>query len=428
MKKTEANEKIKGKKIKLKEEKSQLDQTNKNLYKELKAKNLFQTSEVIVLTVITCVLGITIGCILGYNLKKTEKISYSEDLEEFIKNYNYIVENNIADVSGTDLIKGAIEGMLSTFEDDYSYVIDENEQENFNIKLDGEYEGVGVEIVTTTDNKVYIYSVFESSPADKAGLKVGDEILTVDGKEMADSTEIANYIKQSEKASFDMKVLRGEEEIEVTLTREKVTINSVSSKMIEKNNQKIGYIYMSIFSASSYRQFKEKLESLEQEGMDSLIIDVRYNNGGHLTTATSILALFLDSNNIIYQTDKDGKIEKFYSSGKETKQYPIVVLQNESSASASEMLAAALKEQYGAIIVGKNSFGKGTVQELITLSDGTEYKFTTKKWLTPKGNWINQVGVSVDHEVDLTDAYFENPIDENDTQLQKALEVLTEGK
>lgn len=409
--------------------KTELDHKNNDLYKEVKSKNLFQTSEVIILTLITCVIGIIMGCLVGYNLKKTDHRIYSKDLEEFIKNYNYIVENNIADVSGTDLIKGAIEGMLSTFEDDYSYVIDEEEQENFNIKLQGEYEGVGIEIISTTDNNTYIYSVFESSPADKAGLKVGDKILKVDNLDMdgKNSTDISDYIKKSEKDNFDMVVERDGEEIEVNLKREKVVINSVTSKIIEKDDKKIGYIYMSIFSATSAKQFKTKLEELEKEEIDSLIIDVRYNNGGHLTTATSILSLFLDKTNIIYQTEKDGKIEKFYSSGTETKKYPIVVLQNEISASASEMLSATLKEQYGAKIVGKNSYGKGTVQELITLSDGTEYKFTTKKWLTPKGNWIHEKGVEVDYEVELDQNYFANPKDELDTQLNKALEILTEG-
>lgn len=396
--------------------------------RENKKNNLFELKEVTILILITCIIGIIMGILVGYQLKKTNSNNLSGDLEEFIKNYNYIVENNIADVSSTDLIKGAIEGMLSTFEDDYSYVIDDDEQENFNIKLNGEYEGVGIEIVTTTDGNTYIYNVFEDSPADKAELKPGDQIIRLDGEsvEGKTSSDIANYVKESEESTFSITVLRDDEELTKEVTRTKVTINSVASKIIEKDNKKIGYIYLSIFSASSYNQFKTKLEELENDGIDSLIIDVRYNNGGHLSTAVNILSLFLDSENIIYQTDKDGVIEKFYSSGKETKKYPIVVIQNESSASASELLSATLKEQYGATIVGKTSYGKGTVQELITLSDGTEYKFTTKKWLTPKGNWIHKTGVEPDYEVDLSEDYFNDPTDENDTQLQKAIEVLIE--
>lgn len=393
-----------------------------------KNTNLFELKEVAVLLVVTCIIGIIMGASVGYQVKKIDKKVLSSPLEEFVENYEYILNNNIADVSSTDLVKGAIEGMLSTFEDDYSYVISDSDQENFDIRLNGEYEGVGVEVVTTTDGKTYIYTIFENSPADKAGLEPGDQILKIDEEslENRDSTFVANYVKTSGKSTFTMTILRDEEELTKEVTREKVTINSVVSKTLEKEDKKIGYLYLNIFSASSYKQFKEKLEELEKENIDSLIIDVRYNTGGHLTTASNIVSLFLDSSNIIYQTDKDDHVEKFYSSGKETKKYPIVILQNSASASASELLAAALKEQYGAKVVGTTSFGKGTVQELITLSDGTEYKFTTKKWLTPKGNWIHKKGVEPDYEVDLEEKYFENPTDENDTQLQKAMEILTE--
>ncbi len=394
--------------------------------KQKKENNLFELKEVTVLLVITCMIGIIMGASVGYRVKKVDKSITSPVIEEFIDQYNYILQNNIADVSPTDLMKGAIEGMLSTFEDDYSYVISDEEQENFNIRLNGEYEGVGIEVVTTTDDKIYVYNVFANSPADQAGLAPGDQIIKMDGENLEgkDSTYVANYVKNSEKNSFSITVLRNGEELVKEVVRQKVIIDSVHSKIIEKESQKIGYIYLSIFSSSSYQQFKEKLKKLEEEKIDSLIIDVRYNNGGHLVTAANILSLFLDASHIIYQTDKDGKIEKFYSSGTETKKYPIVVLQNDASASASELLSAALKEQYGAKVVGNTSFGKGTIQELITLSDGTEYKFTTKKWLTPKGNWIHKKGVTPDEEVDLGEVYFENPTDENDVQLQKAIEVL----
>lgn len=394
--------------------------------KQKKENNLFELKEVTVLLVITCMIGIIMGASVGYRVKKVDKSITSPVIEEFIDQYNYILQNNIADVSPTDLMKGAIEGMLSTFEDDYSYVISDEEQESFNIRLNGEYEGVGIEVVTTTDDKIYVYNVFANSPADQAGLAPGDQIIKMDGENLEgkDSTYVANYVKNSEKNSFSITVLRNGEELVKEVVRQKVIIDSAHSKIIEKESQKIGYIYLSIFSSSSYQQFKEKLKKLEEEKIDSLIIDVRYNNGGHLVTAANILSLFLDASNIIYQTDKDGKIEKFYSSGTETKKYPIVVLQNDASASASELLSAALKEQYGAKVVGNTSFGKGTIQELITLSDGTEYKFTTKKWLTPKGNWIHKKGVTPDEEVDLGEVYFENPTDENDVQLQKAIEVL----
>ncbi len=427
--KKEKKKEEKGKKKEAILEEKKVEKRKKKKVKKIeKETNLFELKEVVVLLIVTCLIGIVMGASVGYQVKKVDKKTLSSDLEEFVENYEYILKNTITDVSSTDLIKGAIEGMLSTFEDDYSYVISDSDQENFDIRLNGEYEGVGVEVVTTTDGKTYIYTIFEGSPADKAGLKPGDQILKIDEEnlENRDSTFVANYVKTSGKSTFTLTILRDDKEMTKEVTREKVTINSVTSKIIEKENKKIGYLYLNIFSSASYKQFKEKLEKLEEEKIDSLIIDVRYNTGGHLTTASNIVSLFLDSSNIIYQTEKEDQIEKFYSSGKETKKYPVVVLQNSASASASELLSAALKEQYGAKVVGTVSFGKGTVQELITLSDGTEYKFTTKKWLTPKGNWIHKKGVEPDYEVDLEEKYFENPTDENDTQLQKAIEVLTE--
>ena len=136
-----------------------------------------------------------------------------------------------------------------------------------------------------------------------------------------------------------------------------------------------------------------------------------------------MISLFLDSSHIIYQTDDGGKIEKFYSTGKETKKYKIIILANNNSASASEIMMGALKEEYGATIVGETSYGKGSVQELRTLSNGSQYKITIKKWLTPKGNCIDNIGIKPDYEIKLSDEYYENPTKENDNQLNKALEL-----
>ena len=399
----------------------------KKLENKVAKETGFETKEVIMITIITFIVSIIMGCALGFNLNKNKNADLDSDVKEFLRQYNYIKENNIDGIESPELIKGAIEGMLNLIEDDYSYVIDEEEQENFNIRLNGEYEGIGIEIIGTTDSSIYIYSVFDDSPADKAGLKVGDIITKVDGESMEKktTTEVANYIKKDKKDTFDITYKRDDKEETVTIKRDIVTINAVASEIYKENNKKIGYIYIDIFSNSAYKQFKQQLEDMEDE-IDSLIIDVRYNNGGHLSTAQNILSLFLDSSNITYQTEKDDKISKFYSTGKETKAYPIVVIQNSSSASASEMLSAGLKESYGAKIVGEKSYGKGTIQELITLSDGTEYKFTTKKWLTPKGNWIHKNGVEVYYEVSLPEDYFNNPTEEKDTQLQKAIDVLSE--
>lgn len=394
--------------------------------KKIETKNSFSTTEVIVLVVISVIVSLAIGSIITSKLTKNKSINNDKELEKFVDTYNDIIDNYYMDVDKKDLLNNAVKGMLESLEDEYSYLIDEDESDSFDIQLDGEYEGIGIEIISLTTGEVYINDVFEGSPADEAGLKIGDEIKKIDEMECTNVTvnDISDYIRKGNKSEFTVIVERDSKEKEIKIKRKKVTIKAVTSKTFEKDDKKIGYIYIEIFSNIAYKQFNEELEKLEKEKIDSLIIDVRDNTGGHLSTAVNIISLFLDSNHIIYQTDTKGKIEKFYSKGKETKKYPIVILQNSNSASASEMLSAALKEEYGATVIGEKSYGKGTVQELIDLSNDVEYKITTKKWLTPKGIWINKKGVSVDIEISLNDEYYENPSNETDNQLQKALEEI----
>ena len=393
---------------------------------KIEAKNSFNTVEVVILVFISVVVSLAIGSIVTTKMNKDKIVNNDKELEKFITTYNDIMDNYYKDIDKKELLNSAVKGMLESLEDDYSYLIDEDESDSFNIELEGEYEGIGIEIVGLATGEVYINDVFEGSPADKGGLKVGDRIKKIDNVEFTAETvnEISDYIRKGNKSEFIIIVERDSKEKEIKIKREKVTIKAVTSKTFKKDDKKIGYIYIDIFSNIAYKQFAEELEKLEKENIDSLIIDVRDNTGGHLSTAVNIISLFLDSKHIIYQTDTKGKIEKFYSKGKETKKYPIVILQNSNSASASEMLSAALKEEYGATVIGEKSYGKGTVQELINLSDDVEYKITTKKWLTPKGNWINEKGVSVDIEVSLNEEYYKNPSDETDNQLQKALEEI----
>ena len=175
---------------------------------------------------------------------------------------------------------------------------------------------------------------------------------------------------------------------------------------------------MSIFAANTYNQFKENLESLEKQGIDSLIVDLRDNSGGELNTATNIISLFMNKEKVIYQIeDKNGNVEKTYSKGKKDKTYPIVVLVNNNTASASEVLTAALKDNLNAKIVGEKTFGKGTVQTVMNTSTGEQYKLTTKKWLTPNGEWINEKGIEPDVEVKISK--------DKDNQLDEAIKCLT---
>lgn len=390
----------------------------------------FKLSEVIVLIIITLIIGFIIGLSLfKVALEKKDNIainSNDKELKKFVDNYNYIVNNYYGDLDKKELIDNAISGMIESIDDPYTTYIDEESSNTFSTTLEGSFEGIGVEIVNDSDKNIVVYSVIKGSPAEKAGVEPLDIIKSINGKSLEgiETSEFVSIVKTSENPVITLEIKRKEETITKEIKREKVTITSVESEIIEKQDKKIGYMYISIFANNTYSQFKKQLEELENKGIDSLIIDVRSNTGGHLTAVENILSLFLDSSHIIYQTEDKNGIEKTYSKGSTTKQYKVVVLTNESSASASEILAATMKEEYGATLVGKHTYGKGTVQELKTLPDGEQYKFTTKKWLTPKGNWINGTGVEVDVEVEFNKDYYENPTHDNDKQLQEAINTI----
>ena len=275
---------------------------------------------------------------------------------------------------------------------------------------------------------IVVSRVFENSSAAEAGIQAGDIIKKVDDKDLTNkaTSEFSDYTKSKKDGTFEVVYVHNGEEKTAKLERNIIIIQSVSSEIIEQNNHKMGYIKIDIFSATTYSQFKKALEKLEKEKVEGIVIDVRDNTGGHLTVVSDMLSLFFDKKHVIYQIEDKDKKTKYYSTGSETKDYPIVVLQNEASASASELFTAALQEEYGAKVVGTKSYGKGTVQELNTLQDGTQYKFTTKKWLTPKGNWIHEKGITPDITVELNDNYLENPTRENDNQFQEAFSTLEE--
>lgn len=388
-------------------------------------KKNFNSKEVVFLLIVTCLISLALGNAMNIR-NETKEETNDEYLEEFEKNYQFIVENYYDEVDKSKLIKSAIEAMANSLGDDYSVAITDDISNSFNIRLTGSYSGIGIEIVNDQLYNIYISEVFENSPAAEAGLQVMDMILSIDDLDLKNkkTMELTNYIKEHNKDTYTLKIKRGEEEKNIEIKKKQIELKSVNYEIKKVEGKKIGYIYISVFASNTSSQFKQAIEYLEKEKMDSLIIDVRNNTGGHLTSVVDMLSNLLDSTKVIYQIENKEKITKYYSKGKITKTYPIVVLQNSESASASELLSAALKEEYGATIIGENSFGKGTVQELVTLPDGTQYKITTKKWLTPSGNWINGKGVTADIVEKLSDSYNETPTEENDNQLQKAIEYL----
>lgn len=398
--------------------------------KEKKLNKNFSTLETILLVIMSLLIGFCMGKLIPNTIKITEKTTYNNKyINEFIKNYNYIKDNYYEEIDENDLINGAISGMMESLDDPYSAYLDEDTSNNFSITLDGSFKGLGVQILKDEESGyMLVTSVFKDSPAASAGLQAGDLIISINDIKAKDITasEFSKFIRESTENKFLLVLQRDGKEIKTTAEKNMVVLNSVLSKSFEKNNKKIGYIYIGIFANNTYEQFKEELDKLEDKNIDSLIIDVRDNTGGHLTAVDGILDLFLNSKQIMYQFFQNGVTTKTKGIGNENKEYEIVLLGNQNSASASEVLIAGLTENLGSKFIGKKTYGKGTVQELINLSDGNQYKITIKKWLTPKGNWINDTkGIIPDIEIELDSKYYDTYEDADDSQLQKAIEYLS---
>ena len=387
-----------------------------------KNKKEFGLLNIIIVIIITSIVtSLTTGLII-YNNKNANDINNDNSLIEFVEAYKSILNNYYTDVDKNKLIDEAIKGMLNYLGDDYTTYLNSSDTSELSEKLAGKYQGIGVELIE--GNK--INKIFEDSPAEECGLQVGDIIVKVNDKDVKTYTanEIANEIKSIKDNKFRLTVNRGEEEISFELSLKELNIPAIEAKVIENNEKRIGYIYISTFSNTVYEQFNNKLKELEESHIDSLIIDVRNNTGGYLKAATDIASLFLEKGKVIYSLDSKSKKETYKDETAESRNYQISVLINESSASASEILAAALKESYNAILIGKKSYGKGKVQQTASLKDGSMYKYTSAKWLTPNGVCIDKKGINPDYEIDLQINEETNEV--VDTQLQKAIELLGE--
>ena len=393
-------------------------------------KMKFNLKEVIIIMLFSLCIGFVLCFSLASILAGKNYFKVIKDLDKVVDTYYAIVDNYYGDFDSSSLVDGAVEGMISSVGDSFTSYSNTENTEAFSETINGSYEGIGCSIATYQDGSIVVVSVFDDSPSKKAGLEVGDIILKVDGEsyEGKTSSDISSYVKDSGKEKIVLTVKRKEEEKEVTINLSKVEIPYVTGDIIEVNDKKIGYINISLFASTTYKQFEKKLKKLEKEDIDGLIIDVRSNSGGYLTTVTDICSMFLKKGSIIYQLkDESGTIKK-KDTTKEKRTYKVAVLINKESASASEILASAIKESYKGLVVGTNSYGKGTVQQTRKLLDGSMIKYTTQNWLTPNGYFINEKGVTPTNEVELSEEYFTNPSRETDNQLQEALKLLTEEK
>ena len=380
-------------------------------------KSSFSVFEVSIITLIAILFGVIIGYLINY----TKSASLNKNLNQIVTTYNKIVDNYYGDINEEKLSNAAIKGMVDSLGDPYSNYMDADMASSFNQMIDGEFVGIGI-VVSYTDDGNVINSVIKDSPSEKAGLKEGDIIVAVDDTDLLDAPSelLVSLIKGKIGTKVKITVKRDNDTLSFNVKRANITVSSISRDVYPSGGINIGYIKIDVFAANTASQFSEALKSLEKENIGGLIIDVRDNPGGHLTQARKILSNFFDKQTVLYQIETKGKKKKVYSMTNETRKYPVAILVNSASASAAEVLAACFKDNYNnAIVVGETSYGKGTIQKSERLSNGTSIKYTTDKWLTSKGNSLNEVGIKPDYEVKLD--YDLDLTFENDNQLQTAL-------
>ena len=360
---------------------------------------------------------------LFYNSSSDDKLTKSlNSIKSLLKKYY------LNDIDEEKAINGAIEGYVSALGDKYTEYIPKDEMEEYTQNLMGNYVGIGIYMTKNTkDNTIVVISPIKYSPAEEAGILPGDIITKIDGVEYnGDSMDAAaNNIKGEEGSTVKLEIQRGQEIKTFEITRKKITTNPVVAEKLENN---IGYLEVSSFDENTAENFKAKYEELKPQGITSLIIDLR-NNGGGLVEETLKIADYIvpKDKELLVTVDKDGK-EKVEKSKEDVLiDMPIVVLVNKNSASSSEILAGALKDLNEATIVGNTTYGKGVIQQLLQLKDGSGLKVTVEEYYTPNRTKINGVGIEPNEKVDLPSSV-ENPLAverKDDTQLQKAIELLS---
>ncbi len=388
----------------------------------------FSLGEVIIIVIITSIVSaLTIGVLLYNNNKITSKVTYKDlekddNLNQFLEVYANITSEYYENVDKKAMLQRAISAMMGYLGDDYTTYLDDDDTSELLSSLEGKYEGIGVSINNETKALIKVYP---HTPASKAGLLDNDIIIGVNNDDVTalSGQEVVNKIK-AQKGQFTLVVNRGNETLTFTLSNEEILKPCIDYELLQ--DSKIGYIAITAFSQSLEEQMHIALEDLEASGMTSLIIDLRDNTGGYLDAAHSVASIFLPKGSIIYSLNEKNKITNYKDSTSEKKDYKIVVLTNKNTASASEILAAALKDVYGATLVGETTYGKGKVQQTMQLDGGTMIKYTSAYWLTPNGTCIDEVGITPDYIIqnELIKDDNGNVIDVVDNQLIEAQELL----
>ena len=385
-------------------------------------KRVFSALDVIIIVIITSLVMSMLGGVLVYkNLDdlNTSLVQSDENLNKFVTAYGNLKDNYFEDISDKELIDGALNGMYEKVSDPYTSYLDEESNERLDNMLSGNYNGIGIEVEKVKEG-IKIAKVFDNTPAKEAGLLEDDIITQVDLEDIKDknTNEISKLISTKEMVNLTVK---RESDLLSFDVKTKVLYKEVSTyKVFENNNKTIGYISLSTFNEDSYNQFKSNLEKLEKSNIDSLIIDVRNNGGGYLSQAEKIIELFLNKGKIMYYLKTKDDLIKVKDTTSEKRKYNIGVLINSKSASASEVLAGALKYSYGATLIGDTSFGKGRVQEKLSF-ENTSVKYTSAFWLMPNKKNIDEKGIKPDVKIDLDKKIYNISNIDIDLQLYTAI-------
>lgn len=356
--------------------------------------------------------------------------SQNSKLEQYLKKVKSTIDKYYLwndKIDEEKLETGAVEGYVAALGDEYTEYIPADEMKEFTEEITGNFVGIGIYMVADEkSDRVVVYYPIPNTPAEKAGIKAGDLIVSVNGVEYTakDLDTIADYIKGEEGTTVNLVVERDGKRLPFEITRAKVNTNPITIKVLDNN---IGYLKLPSFDQGTADDFKEKVKELQGNGAKSLIIDLRNNGGGIVNEATDIADYLLDKGKTIISTsnNKDKK-EVTYSKNDPIFDIPVVVLVNGNSASASEILVCSLQDNERATIVGTTTFGKGIIQTLLSLTDGSGLKITTDEYYTPKGTTIHKVGITPNEVVELPDDVksIYAVEEDKDTQLQKAVELL----
>lgn len=411
------------------EDENKADVENKNSVCIAKNKNNKGITLVSVCLVVSCVLNFHLICAWlksvnfsrdGLPIKNVQKLNM---VKTIMTDYYY------KDIDRKELVESCIEGMTKLMDDPYSVYLRENEMELLKQNTEGSYKGIGITLKLGDDNLITISEVFDDSPAKKAGIIKGDKILRVNGENftnLTDSKVIVDFIKEKDE-DINMEILRPStnEEMSFVLRADKIKLISVKSKIMDDD---IGYIKIRMFDDGVSKSFKEHLDDLKSKNIKGLLIDLRDNPGGEYREVIDIANLLLEEGNlIVYTEDKNKKQVKEYAKGKGI-DLPIGVLVNKYSASASEVLSGALKDNNKAWLLGDKTYGKGLVQTVISFKDGTGLKLTTSRYFIPSGKCIDGEGIEPDYKIDLPDDYEDYSVTEipeqGDTQLKNALDII----